>query len=159
MGRTQPLPGSLAAVLSPLSRPPGVSAVEAQWIPVLLPSYCQFEKPLEEPPPAYCPEKGRVLCHRASVFCELGQLPGGLGLPWTRSRTLHWEVCVCLGWCHRRPRLRLVLGRLWGSLMVPRSLAAAVQIVSAGHCLRSRWISRRASTATSTLPAFCWKGR
>ncbi|XP_019604363.2 putative ATP-dependent RNA helicase DHX37 isoform X2 [Rhinolophus sinicus] len=50
----------------------GVSTVEAQWIPVLLPSYCQFEKPLEEPPPAYCPEKGRVLCHRASVFYRVG---------------------------------------------------------------------------------------
>lgn len=46
--------------------------MEVQWVPVLLPSYCQFEKPLEEPPPTYCPEKGRVLCHRASVFCELG---------------------------------------------------------------------------------------
>ncbi|XP_002913189.2 probable ATP-dependent RNA helicase DHX37 isoform X2 [Ailuropoda melanoleuca] len=50
----------------------GVSAVEVQWIPVLLPSYCQFDKPLEEPPPAYCPEKGRVLCHRASVFYRVG---------------------------------------------------------------------------------------
>ncbi|TKC46656.1 hypothetical protein EI555_011304, partial [Monodon monoceros] len=52
----------------------GVSTVEVQWIPVLLPSYCQFDKPLEEPPPAYCPEKGRVLCHRASVFCRVGWL-------------------------------------------------------------------------------------
>ncbi|XP_022372928.1 probable ATP-dependent RNA helicase DHX37 isoform X1 [Enhydra lutris kenyoni] len=50
----------------------GVSAVEVQWIPVLLPSYCQFDKPLEEPPPTYCPEKGRVLCHRASVFYRVG---------------------------------------------------------------------------------------
>ncbi|XP_045635001.1 probable ATP-dependent RNA helicase DHX37 isoform X1 [Ursus americanus] len=50
----------------------GVSAVEVQWIPVLLPSSCQFDKPLEEPPPAYCPEKGRVLCHRASVFYRVG---------------------------------------------------------------------------------------
>nr|XP_025872854.1 probable ATP-dependent RNA helicase DHX37 [Vulpes vulpes] len=50
----------------------GVSAVEVQWIPVLLPSYCQFDKPLEEPPPVYCPEKGRVLCHRASVFYRVG---------------------------------------------------------------------------------------
>lgn len=46
--------------------------MEVQWIPALLPSYCQFDKPLEEPPPTYCPEKGRVLCHRASVFCESG---------------------------------------------------------------------------------------
>lgn len=54
------------------SGPPGISTVDMQWIPVLLPSYCQFDKPLEEPPPAYCPEKGRMLCHRASVFCESG---------------------------------------------------------------------------------------
>nr|XP_020041304.1 probable ATP-dependent RNA helicase DHX37 [Castor canadensis] len=50
----------------------GVSAVEVQWIPALLPSYCQFAAPLEEPPPAYCPDKGRVLCHRASVFYRVG---------------------------------------------------------------------------------------
>ncbi|XP_019323247.2 probable ATP-dependent RNA helicase DHX37 isoform X1 [Panthera pardus] len=50
----------------------GVSAVEVQWIPALLPSYCQFDKPMETPPPAYCPEKGRVQCHRASVFYRVG---------------------------------------------------------------------------------------
>ncbi|XP_044514671.1 probable ATP-dependent RNA helicase DHX37 [Gracilinanus agilis] len=50
----------------------GVSAVEAEWIPTLLPSYCHFEKPLEEPPPAYCPESGRVVCHRASTFYRVG---------------------------------------------------------------------------------------
>lgn len=50
----------------------GVSTVEVQWIPVLLPSYCQFDKPLEEPPPTYCPEKGRVQCHQASVFYRVG---------------------------------------------------------------------------------------
>ncbi|XP_004690689.1 PREDICTED: probable ATP-dependent RNA helicase DHX37 [Condylura cristata] len=50
----------------------GLSTVEIQWIPVLLPSYCQFEKPLEEPCPTYCPEKGRVLCHRPSVFYRVG---------------------------------------------------------------------------------------
>ncbi|XP_063470819.1 probable ATP-dependent RNA helicase DHX37 isoform X3 [Symphalangus syndactylus] len=50
----------------------GVSSVEVQWIPALLPSYCQFDKPLEEPAPAYCPERGRVLCHRASVFYRVG---------------------------------------------------------------------------------------
>uniref|UniRef100_A0A8C2RDM9 Activating signal cointegrator 1 complex subunit 3 n=1 Tax=Capra hircus TaxID=9925 RepID=A0A8C2RDM9_CAPHI len=57
---------------SPTSGPPGVSTVDMQWIPVLLPSYCQFDKPLEEPPPTYCPEKGRMLCHRASVFYRVG---------------------------------------------------------------------------------------
>uniref|UniRef100_A0A8C9UVN2 DEAH-box helicase 37 n=1 Tax=Spermophilus dauricus TaxID=99837 RepID=A0A8C9UVN2_SPEDA len=53
----------------------GVCTVEVQWIPALLPSYCQFDKPLEEPAPTYCPEQGRVLCHRTSVFCEAGGLP------------------------------------------------------------------------------------
>ncbi|XP_045390981.1 probable ATP-dependent RNA helicase DHX37 isoform X3 [Lemur catta] len=50
----------------------GVCAVEVQWIPSLLPSYCQFDKPLEEPAPAYCAETGRVLCHRASTFYRVG---------------------------------------------------------------------------------------
>ncbi|XP_077015676.1 putative ATP-dependent RNA helicase DHX37 isoform X2 [Tamandua tetradactyla] len=50
----------------------GVSAVEMQWIPALLPTYCQFNKPLEEPSPSYCPERGRVLCHRTSVFYRVG---------------------------------------------------------------------------------------
>ncbi|XP_020860011.1 LOW QUALITY PROTEIN: putative ATP-dependent RNA helicase DHX37 [Phascolarctos cinereus] len=54
----------------------GVSAVEATWIPVLLPSYCHFEKPLEDPPPSYCSKTGRVVCHRASTFYRVGwQLP------------------------------------------------------------------------------------
>ncbi|XP_043835090.1 probable ATP-dependent RNA helicase DHX37 isoform X2 [Dromiciops gliroides] len=54
----------------------GVSAVEAAWIPVLLPSYCHFEKPLEDPPPAYCSKTGQVVCHRASTFYRVGwQLP------------------------------------------------------------------------------------
>ncbi|KAG8146372.1 hypothetical protein E2320_012725, partial [Naja naja] len=54
----------------------GVSAVEPEWIPLLLPPYCHFEKPLEEPPPFYCPETGHVRCHRPSVFCC--EIVGGL---------------------------------------------------------------------------------
>lgn len=48
----------------------GVSAVEPEWIPALLPPYCHFGKPLENPPPSYCPDTGRVRCHRPSVFCK-----------------------------------------------------------------------------------------
>lgn len=48
----------------------GVSAVEPEWIPALLPPYCHFGKPLENPPPSYCPGTGRVRCHRPSVFCK-----------------------------------------------------------------------------------------
>ncbi|XP_077164157.1 putative ATP-dependent RNA helicase DHX37 [Paroedura picta] len=54
----------------------GVSAVEPEWIPLLLPLYCHFEKPQEQPPPSYCPETGSVRCHRPSVFYRIGwQLP------------------------------------------------------------------------------------
>ncbi|XP_067163038.1 probable ATP-dependent RNA helicase DHX37 isoform X1 [Apteryx mantelli] len=54
----------------------GVSAVEPEWIPVLLPPYCHFGKPLENPPPSYCPETGRIRCHRPSVFYRVSwQLP------------------------------------------------------------------------------------
>ncbi|XP_074868935.1 putative ATP-dependent RNA helicase DHX37 isoform X2 [Carettochelys insculpta] len=54
----------------------GVSAVEPEWIPVLLPPYCHFGKPLENPPPFYCLETGRIRCHRPSVFYRVGwQLP------------------------------------------------------------------------------------
>ncbi|XP_069727447.1 probable ATP-dependent RNA helicase DHX37 [Phaenicophaeus curvirostris] len=54
----------------------GVSAVEPEWIPALLPPYCHFGKPLENPPPSFCPETGRIRCHRPSVFYRVGwQLP------------------------------------------------------------------------------------
>ncbi|NWH71165.1 DHX37 helicase, partial [Piaya cayana] len=54
----------------------GVSTVEPEWIPALLPPYCHFGKPLENPPPSFCPETGRIRCHRPSVFYRVGwQLP------------------------------------------------------------------------------------
>ncbi|KAJ6656586.1 hypothetical protein lerEdw1_003473 [Lerista edwardsae] len=54
----------------------GVSAIEPEWIPLLLPPYCHFEKPLDEPAPSYCPETGTVRCHRPSTFYRVGwQLP------------------------------------------------------------------------------------
>ncbi|XP_069071478.1 probable ATP-dependent RNA helicase DHX37 [Pleurodeles waltl] len=54
----------------------GVSVVAAEWIPALLPQYCHFGSPLENPPPSLCPETGRVKCRRASTFYRVGwQLP------------------------------------------------------------------------------------
>ncbi|XP_053135616.1 probable ATP-dependent RNA helicase DHX37 isoform X2 [Hemicordylus capensis] len=53
-----------------------VSVIEPEWIPLLVPPYCHFEKPLENPPPSYCPETGHIRCHRPSVFYRVGwQLP------------------------------------------------------------------------------------
>ncbi|XP_028680648.1 probable ATP-dependent RNA helicase DHX37 [Erpetoichthys calabaricus] len=54
----------------------GVSVLQPEWIPVLLPQYCHFGKPLETPGPSYCKETGKVKCHRESTFYRIGwQLP------------------------------------------------------------------------------------
>ncbi|KAG2470565.1 DHX37 helicase, partial [Polypterus senegalus] len=54
----------------------GVSVVQPEWIPVLLPQYSHFGKPLETPGPSYCKETGKVKCHRESTFYRIGwQLP------------------------------------------------------------------------------------
>ncbi|KAL0979250.1 hypothetical protein UPYG_G00182780 [Umbra pygmaea] len=54
----------------------GVSAVEPEWIPQLLPRYCQFGSPLETPSPWFCQSTGRVKCHCTSTFFRCGwQLP------------------------------------------------------------------------------------
>ncbi|XP_067911172.1 probable ATP-dependent RNA helicase DHX37 isoform X2 [Heterodontus francisci] len=54
----------------------GLTAIEAEWIPLLLPQYSHYGKPLDTPPPRYCPDTGRVKCHRRSTFFRVGwQLP------------------------------------------------------------------------------------
>ncbi|KAM9360828.1 putative ATP-dependent RNA helicase DHX37 [Symphorus nematophorus] len=54
----------------------GVSAVEAEWVPTLLPQYCHFGSPLESPSPWFCSATGTVKCHRSSTFFRVGwQLP------------------------------------------------------------------------------------
>ncbi|XP_075689607.1 putative ATP-dependent RNA helicase DHX37 isoform X2 [Rhinoderma darwinii] len=54
----------------------GVSSIEPEWIPALLPQYCHFGEPLEDPPPSYCSVSGRLKCHRQSTFFRVGwQLP------------------------------------------------------------------------------------
>uniref|UniRef100_A0A8C1HLZ8 Activating signal cointegrator 1 complex subunit 3 n=1 Tax=Cyprinus carpio carpio TaxID=630221 RepID=A0A8C1HLZ8_CYPCA len=46
----------------------GVCAVQAEWIPKLLPQYCHFSAPEESPAPWFCPLSGRVKCHQQSTF-------------------------------------------------------------------------------------------
>uniref|UniRef100_A0A8C7YRA4 RNA helicase n=1 Tax=Oryzias sinensis TaxID=183150 RepID=A0A8C7YRA4_9TELE len=48
----------------------GVSAVEAEWVPQLLPQYCHFGAPLESPLPWFCSSSGTVRCHCPSTFCK-----------------------------------------------------------------------------------------
>lgn len=59
-------PGQMSSFLS-LS---GVSAVEAEWVPKLLPQYCHFGSPLDSPPPWFCSSTGSIKCHRSSTFCK-----------------------------------------------------------------------------------------
>ncbi len=59
-------PGEMSSFLS-LS---GVSAVEAEWVPQLLPQYCHFGSPLESPSPWFCSSTGAIRCHRSSTFCK-----------------------------------------------------------------------------------------
>uniref|UniRef100_A0A667XVX1 Activating signal cointegrator 1 complex subunit 3 n=1 Tax=Myripristis murdjan TaxID=586833 RepID=A0A667XVX1_9TELE len=54
----------------------GVSAVDAEWVPQLLPQYCHFGSPLETPSPWFCSSTGTVKCQCSSTFCE-------------------YKVCVC----------------------------------------------------------------
>uniref|UniRef100_A0A3Q2EBR3 RNA helicase n=1 Tax=Cyprinodon variegatus TaxID=28743 RepID=A0A3Q2EBR3_CYPVA len=54
----------------------GVSAVEAEWVPQLLPQYCHFGSPLDSPVPWFCSSTGTIRCHRSSTFFRIGwQLP------------------------------------------------------------------------------------
>ncbi|XP_073724216.1 probable ATP-dependent RNA helicase DHX37 [Misgurnus anguillicaudatus] len=46
----------------------GVCAVQAEWIPKLLPQYCHFSAPEENPAPWYCPLIGRIKCQQQSTF-------------------------------------------------------------------------------------------
>ncbi|KAM3867931.1 putative ATP-dependent RNA helicase DHX37 [Diretmus argenteus] len=50
----------------------GVSAVEAEWVPQLLPQYCHFSAPLGSPPPWLCDSTGTIKCHCSSTFFRVG---------------------------------------------------------------------------------------
>uniref|UniRef100_A0A4W4FET9 Activating signal cointegrator 1 complex subunit 3 n=1 Tax=Electrophorus electricus TaxID=8005 RepID=A0A4W4FET9_ELEEL len=50
----------------------GVCAVQADWIPKLLPQYCHFSGPDPSPAPWFCPISGTVKCHQQSTFFRVG---------------------------------------------------------------------------------------
>ena len=51
----------------------GVTAIEPEWLPVILPQLCTFSKPLEKPAPTYEEETGTVHCHMTSTFGTLAR--------------------------------------------------------------------------------------
>ncbi|KAI5614107.1 putative ATP-dependent RNA helicase DHX37 isoform X1, partial [Silurus asotus] len=50
----------------------GVCAVQADWIPKLLPQYCHFSGPEQSPAPWYCTLSGKVKCRQQSTFFRVG---------------------------------------------------------------------------------------
>ncbi|XP_074525588.1 putative ATP-dependent RNA helicase DHX37 [Halichoeres trimaculatus] len=115
----------------------GVSAVEAEWVPQLLPQYCHFGPPLETPSPWFCSSTGTIRCHRSSTFFRVAwqlpavekEYPDGLERYKLFSRfLLEGEVCSKLKkfsthllshpsimlktWAKLQPRTEAVLGAL-----------------------------------------------
>ncbi|XP_027022770.2 probable ATP-dependent RNA helicase DHX37 isoform X2 [Tachysurus fulvidraco] len=50
----------------------GVCAVQPDWIPKLLPQYCHFSGPEQNPAPWYCTLSGNVKCQQKSTFFRVG---------------------------------------------------------------------------------------
>ncbi len=48
----------------------GLSVVDSSWLPVFVPSHCQFSKPEDKPLPRYDDQTGMVMCHMTSTFGE-----------------------------------------------------------------------------------------
>uniref|UniRef100_A0A671TJ59 RNA helicase n=1 Tax=Sparus aurata TaxID=8175 RepID=A0A671TJ59_SPAAU len=114
-----------------------VSAVEAEWVPQLLPQYCHFSSPQESPSPWFCSSTGTLRCHRASTFFRVAwQLPAvemeypdgleryklfsrflleGQVLPSISKLTCHlvtFHLSLCLCSFRLQPRTEALLGAL-----------------------------------------------
>ncbi|XP_022051791.2 probable ATP-dependent RNA helicase DHX37 [Acanthochromis polyacanthus] len=117
----------------------GVSAVEAEWVPQLLPQYCHFSSPEESPSPWFCSSTGTIRCHRKSTFFRVGwQLPavemeypdGVERFKLFASFLLEGQVCPQLK-KHREHLLSnpSIMLKTWAKLQ-PRTEALLVPLVS-----------------------------
>ncbi|KAF9823702.1 hypothetical protein SFRURICE_001410, partial [Spodoptera frugiperda] len=53
-----------------------VTAIEPEWLPLLVPQLCNLGEPLDDPPPRYDEKSGRVKCHFKGTFGKAGwELP------------------------------------------------------------------------------------
>lgn len=53
-----------------------VTAIEPEWLPLLIPQLCNLGEPLDDPPPRYDEKSGRVKCHFKGTFGKAGwELP------------------------------------------------------------------------------------
>ncbi|XP_010140557.1 PREDICTED: probable ATP-dependent RNA helicase DHX37, partial [Buceros rhinoceros silvestris] len=142
----------------------GVSAVEPEWIPALLPPYCHFGKPLENPPPSYCPETGRIRCHRPSVFYRVAwQLPAvEVDYPEGIDRykyfarfLLEGKVVEKLG-CYSRCLLSspLIMLKTWSKLQ-PRTEALLQALVAENCDNRDALLAAWKKNPKYLLAAYC----
>ncbi|XP_030272481.1 putative ATP-dependent RNA helicase DHX37 [Sparus aurata] len=142
----------------------GVSAVEAEWVPQLLPQYCHFSSPQESPSPWFCSSTGTLRCHRASTFFRVAwqlpavemEYPDGLERYKLFSRfLLEGQVC---------PKLKKYVGRLlsnpsimmktWAKLQ-PRTEALLGALVSKRVDCRDTLYSVWKTEDKFLLSAYC----
>uniref|UniRef100_A0A671TJ78 RNA helicase n=1 Tax=Sparus aurata TaxID=8175 RepID=A0A671TJ78_SPAAU len=141
-----------------------VSAVEAEWVPQLLPQYCHFSSPQESPSPWFCSSTGTLRCHRASTFFRVAwqlpavemEYPDGLERYKLFSRfLLEGQVC---------PKLKKYVGRLlsnpsimmktWAKLQ-PRTEALLGALVSKRVDCRDTLYSVWKTEDKFLLSAYC----
>ncbi|XP_035514714.1 probable ATP-dependent RNA helicase DHX37 [Morone saxatilis] len=142
----------------------GVSAVEAEWVPELLPQYCHFGSPLESPSPWFCSSTGTIRCHRSSTFFRVGwqlpavekEYPDGLERYKLFSRfLLEGQVCPKLkkhvGHLLSNPSIML---KTWAKLQ-PRTEALLGALVSKRVDCRDTLLSVWKTEDKFLLSAYC----
>ena len=45
-----------------------ITAIEEEWLPVIVPELCTFSSPLDTPTPRYDPASDRIVCHMNSTY-------------------------------------------------------------------------------------------
>ncbi|XP_059192536.1 probable ATP-dependent RNA helicase DHX37 [Centropristis striata] len=142
----------------------GVSAVEAEWVPELLPQYCHFGSPLESPSPWFCSSTGTIRCHRSSTFFRVAwklpavemEYPDGLERYKLFARfLLEGQVCPKLK-KHSSHLLSnpSIMVKTWAKLQ-PRTEALLGVLVSKGVDSRNTLLSVWNTEEKFLLSAYC----
>ncbi|XP_029686000.1 probable ATP-dependent RNA helicase DHX37 isoform X2 [Takifugu rubripes] len=142
----------------------GVSAVEAEWIPKLLPQYCHLGPTLESPSPWLCSSSGTIRCHRSSTFFRVGwplpavemEYPEGLERYKLFSRfLLEGQVCPKLKkHVHHLLSSPSIMLKTWAKLQ-PRTEALLGALVSKGVDSRAALLSVWKTDEKYLLSAYC----
>lgn len=142
----------------------GVSAVEAQWVPLLLPQYCHFGSPLDSPSPWFCLATGTVRCQRSSTFFRIGwqlpavevEYPDGLEKYKMFARfLLEGQVCPKLKKnCSHLLSNPSIMLKSWAKLQ-PRTEALLGALVSKKVDCRDQLLSVWKTEEKFLLPAYC----